>query len=52
MEITQQEENQEWYEDQEPEIDFNELNKAANVTRYANTVIIFILFLFFRIITI
>ncbi len=32
------EHNHEWYEDNDPEIDFNELNKTANITRYANTV--------------
>jgi hypothetical protein len=34
---------QEWYEGNDPEIDFNELNKTANITRYANTVKLFIL---------
>ncbi len=28
----------EWYEDHEPEIDYNELNKKANIIRYTNAV--------------
>jgi hypothetical protein len=28
----------EWYEGNDPDIDFNELNKTVNITRYANTV--------------
>jgi len=30
----------EWYEGNDPEIDFNELNKTSMITRYTNTVII------------
>ncbi len=30
---------QEWFESQEPEVDFNELNKSQ-LTRYTNTVTI------------
>ena len=29
---------QEWYEGNDPEVDFNELNKTAMITRYTNTV--------------
>jgi hypothetical protein len=32
------ENNSEWYGGNDPEIDFNELNKTMNITRYANTV--------------
>jgi hypothetical protein len=37
------ENNSEWYGGNDPEIDFNELNKTVNITRYANTVYYFIL---------
>jgi hypothetical protein len=30
------EKDQEWFESPEPEVDFNELNRIANVPRYAN----------------
>jgi hypothetical protein len=33
-----QETNAEWFQDNEPEIDFNELNKAVNIARYTNNV--------------
>lgn len=36
------EKDQEWFESQEPEVDYNELNRAANVPRYNTTVILFL----------
>ncbi len=32
------EKDQEWYESADPEVDYNELNRNANIPRYANTV--------------
>lgn len=31
--------NPEWYEGNDTEIDYNELNKTINIARYASTVI-------------